>query len=377
MNADSERKVSRAVRDASDLWCEEGFEQMNTREILADYHTSIVKKLLFIVVCAVGMFIAAGLSLGTGQYHIDFIECYRIVWDHLFGEIKDKMLDYFVFEQRLPRIIVGIFTGAGLACCGCVMQSIMKNPLADPYTTGISSGASFGATLAITMGVTIGSGAYAIVTNAFVFALIPMAVIVSVSKLKNSSPTTMIMAGIAIMYIFNAVSSVIKLIADPDSLQSLYRWQVGTLQDVHSWEGVAIIVFVVTAGVIILQMFTRKLNILSTGDDGAKAMGLNVDQLRRLLLMLITLVVATVVSFTGLIGFVGLVAPHIGRLFVGSDNRYLLPASTLFGSTLLVVADLIGRNILSHGEMQVGIITSFVGGPLFLYLILRQKKSSW
>ena len=124
-------------------------------------------------------------------------------------------------------------------------------------------------------------------------------------------------------------------------------------------------------------MYARKLNILSTGDDSAKAMGLNVDSIRRILLLLITLIVATLVSFTGLIGFVGLVAPHIARLFVGSDNRYLLPSSALFGATLLVIADLIGRNILASGEMQVGIITSFIGGPLFLYLIIKQKKSSW
>lgn len=305
------------------------------------------------------------------------MDCYEIVWNHLTGNVEDRMLDYFVYEQRLPRVIVGIFTGAGLGACGCVMQSIMKNPLADPYTTGISSGAGFGATLAMTMGITIGSAAYGVVVNAFIFALIPMLVIVAVSKLNNSSPTTMIMAGIAVMYIFNAFTSVLKLIADPDSLQALFAWQVGSLGDVKGWSGVAIIVIVVLIGTIILQLLTRKLNILATGDDAAKAMGINVDAMRRFLMVLITVVVATVVSFTGLIGFVGLVAPHIGRIFVGADNRYLLPASALFGAMLLVVADLIGRNILDHGELQVGIITSFIGGPMFLYLIIRQRKSVW
>ncbi len=377
MNDGSERKVSRKVRESVDLWCEEGFEGIDSQSIMQGYHTSVFKKLVFIIVCVVAMFIAAGLSLGTGQYHIEFLECYRIVFDHITGNVQDKMLDYFVVDQRLPRIIVGIATGAGLAACGCVMQSLMKNPLADPYTTGISSGASFGATMAMTMGITIGAGAYAITMNAFVFALIPMVVIVAVSKLNNSSPVTMIMAGIAIMYIFNAITSLMKLIADPDSLQALYNWQVGTLADIDSWEGVLLIVAVVIAGVIILQFMTRTLNILSTGDDSAKSMGLNVDAIRRALLLLITLVVATVVSFTGLIGFVGLVAPHIGRLFVGSDNRYLLPSSAFFGATLLVIADLVGRNILSHGELQVGIITAFIGGPLFLYLIIKQQRSGW
>lgn len=372
-----EGKVSRETARAADIWCTDSIERGEEHRILHEYHTSVIRKLVFIGVCIISMVVAAGLSLGTGQYHIDFFECYAILWDHITGNIGNKMLDYFVVEERLPRIVVGIATGAGLAACGCVMQSVLKNPLADPYTTGISSGASFGATMAITMGLTIIGGAYSIVMNSFVFALIPMAVIIAVSKLNNSSPTTMIMAGIAIMYIFNAFTSVMKLIADPDSLQALFSWQVGTLGDIKSWEGVALIIAVTVIGCAILQMYTRKLNILSTGDDSAKAMGLHVDSLRRILLLLITLIVATLVSFTGLIGFVGLVAPHIGRLFVGSDNRYLLPSSALFGATLLVIADLIGRNILASGEMQVGIITSFIGGPLFLYLIIKQKKSSW
>ena len=172
MNGGSERHVSSQVGKAMDLLCDDSFEKIDSGKIMTEYHTSMMKKIGFILVCLVSMFIAAGLSLGTGQYHIDFMECYQIVWNHLTGDIDDKMLDYFVVEQRLPRIIVGVFTGAGLAACGCVMQSVMKNPLADPYTTGISSGASFGATMAMTMGITIGSGVYAIATNAFIFALI-------------------------------------------------------------------------------------------------------------------------------------------------------------------------------------------------------------
>ncbi len=377
MSGGTEAKVSRAVSKAADIWCTDSIEKDDRHRILREYHTSALRKVLFIGVCVAITIMAAGLSLGTGQYHIGFLECYEILWNHITGNIGNKMLDYFVVDERLPRIIVGIFTGAGLAACGCVMQSVLKNPLADPYTTGISSGASFGATLAITAGFSIVSGSYALIMNSFIFALIPMAVIVVVSKLNNASPTTMIMAGIAVMYIFNAFTSMLKLIADPDSLQALFSWQVGTLSNIKSWDGVMLISAVTLIGCLFLQLYARKLNILSTGDDSAKAMGLNVDGIRRLMLLVVTLIVATIVSFTGLIGFVGLVAPHIGRIFVGSDNRYLLPSSALFGATLLVVADLIGRNILSSGEMQVGIITAFIGGPLFLYLIVRQKKSSW
>ncbi|MCQ2085478.1 MAG: iron ABC transporter permease [archaeon] len=370
------RKVSKAVTQASDLWCSDDYGELNEKELMQEYRSSIFRKVLFILACLVGMFIAAGISLGKGTYPIPFLECYEIVWNHITGNIQDQMLDYFVVEGRLPRIVLAMLTGVALAVCGSVMQSVMKNPLADPYTTGISSGAGFGATIAITADITIIGGTYAVVGNAFIFALIPMFVIIAVSKLNNSSPTTMIMAGIAIMYIFNAVSTVFKLIADPDNLSALYKWQVGTL-GAGGWDDILLIFIVVAAGTILLQYFSRKLNVLSTGDDSAKAMGINVDQMRRLLLLVITLVVATVVSFTGLIGFVGLVAPHIARIFVGSDNRFLIPASGVFGAALLVVADVVGRTIISPATLEVGVITSFIGGPLFLYLVIRSKKSSW
>ena len=370
------RRVSGAVRKAADLWCSDDYGDMDEIAVIQEYRTSILKKVVFIIVCCVAAVVAAGFALGIGTYPIGFFRCYEVLWDHITGNVTNKMLDYFVVDGRLPRIVLAVLTGIGLAVCGCVMQSIMKNPLADPYTTGISSGAGFGATIAITADITILGGAYAVVGNAFIFALIPMAVIILVSKINNSSPTTMIMAGIAVMYIFNAVSTVFKLWADPDNLSALYKWQVGTMGSA-TWGDITLIFVIVVAGVVLMQLFARKLNILSTGDDNAKAMGLNVDQMRRLLLVAITVVVATVVSFTGLIGFVGLVAPHVARIFVGSDNRFLIPASGVFGAALLVVADLIGRTVISPATLEVGVITAFLGGPLFLYLVIRQKKSSW
>lgn len=371
-----EMKTSRAVREAADIWCADSPAPEQERDLVSEYRTSVARKAAFIAICCISVVLAAGLSLGIGTYHIGFAECYRIVWQHITGNIQDTMLDYFVVDGRLPRISLAILTGIGLAACGCVMQSLMKNPLADPYTTGISAGAGFGATLAMTAGVTIVAGSYAIVWNAFVFALIPMAVIVGVSKIRDGSPTTMIMAGIAVMYIFNAFSTVFKLFADPDDLAALYKWQVGTMGSA-GWNDIALIAFVVIAGCLVLQLHSRKLNILSTGDESARAMGIKVDTMRRVLLVTITLVVACVVSFTGLIGFVGLVAPHIARIFVGSDNRYLIPSSAAFGAALLVIADLIGRTVISPATLEVGVITAFIGGPVFLFLIVRTRKSSW
>ena len=369
-------RVSRSVRKAADVWCDQSITDAEQEGVMSAYRTSILKKVVFILVCVVAAFVVAGLSLGIGAYDIGFFECYQIVWDHIFGTVDDTLRDYIVVEKRLPRIVLGLVSGAGLAVCGCLMQSMLKNPLADPYTTGISSGAGFGATMAITAGLSLVGGQYSIVVNAFVFALIPMAVIIMVSKLKGASPTTMIMAGIAVMYIFNAFSTVMKLMADPDALSQLYSWQVGTLGDA-SWTEIPLVFAVVLAGSVFIQLFATKINILATGDDNAKAMGVNVENLRIILLMVSTFVVASIVSFTGLIGFVGMVSPHVARMFVGSDNRFLIPASIMFGASLMLVADTIGRVVIAPAVLEVGVITAFIGGPLFLYLVLSRKKSVW
>lgn len=327
-------------------------------------------------VCVVIMIFVAGTAITIGNFSIGILESYEVIWNHITGNKIDEQLDFIVIDLRLPRIVTGIVAGAGLAVAGVAMQSILKNPLADPYTTGVSSGAGFGATLAITLGVSFSTGQYAIVINAFLFALVPAFVIMSVAKMKNASPTVMIMAGVAIMYIFNAMTTVLKLWAKPDDLAGVYKWQVGTLAST-SWSDIALIAVVVIIGIIAIQYLSRKLNVLATGDENAKALGINVDNLRIICMLLVACVSATVVSFTGLIGFVGLVAPHVVRLFIGADNRYLVPASCLFGAALMISADLIGRTILAPTVLQVGVITSFLGGPLFLWLIIRRKEDIW
>lgn len=326
--------------------------------------------------CILATIVVAGVALTVGQYTIGFFEAYGIVWDHIVGNVTDTVKDFVVVGSRLPRIVTGILAGAGLAVCGVAMQSILKNPLADPYTTGVSSGAGFGATLAMTMGASFAIGQYAVVLNAFVFSLVPMVVILFVSKIKGASPTIMIMAGVAIMYVFNAVTTIFKLWADPNDLAAVYNWQVGSLSIVK-WEDIPIIFAATTVGSIILMVLSRQLNILSIGDEGAKALGVDAEKVRIFGLIIVALVSAVIVSFTGLIGFVGIVAPHVVRIVIGPDNRYLLPASAMFGALLLVAADLLGRTIIAPTVLQVGVITAFIGGPMFLWLIVRRKSTVW
>lgn len=374
---------SECVSDSLRTWRDDSEEsEVQFRESSGEYRRSIVLKIGFIIVCVVVAFLVIGVTLTIGDYDIGFLETYQILWDHITGNVptdpSDPMYtkDSVIWDLRLPRILTGVLAGAALAVAGATMQTTMKNPLADPYTTGISSGASFGATIAICMGVSFAGGGYVVVVNAFIFSLIPTALIVIVSKMRGASPTTMVMAGIAVMYIFNAFTTVIKLFADPESLSSLYQWSVGSINGTR-WDDVLVMVPFVIVGTVVIQLLSRQLNVLISGDDSAKTLGIDADRLRTVSILVIALMTAAVVSFTGLIGFVGLVCPHVVRMFIGSDNRYLIPASAAFGIALLLFADLVGRVLIAPTVLPVGVITAFIGGPLFLYLIVKQRRSAW
>ena len=330
--------------------------------------------LIVVLLLAIVVF---GIDIGLGPYTLDFITVYQQIFDRIMDWGQEMSTDMrVVWNLRMPRVIAALLAGMGLAMAGAAMQSMMKNPLADPYTTGISSGASFGATLAILFSISFIPGTYATVINAFVFSLIPMAVIVLVSKIKNASPTTMIMSGIAVMYIFNAITTMIKLWADPNDLEAIYLWSVGSFDTIR-WDDLPMMFFVTLFGSIGIMLISNKLNILASGDESAKSLGIDASRLRIICLVVVSLITASIVSFTGIIGFVGLVAPHVVRLFIGSDNKFLIPASAAFGAALLLISDLVGRTIIAPSVIQVGVITSFIGGPLFLYLIIRQKKEMW
>ena len=381
----STRQVGRkpvldAIEQNDSLYSTWDDNSVEDREIDAGYRRFTFRKYAAIIVCIVATVIAAGLAITYGPYDISFLEVYQIIWDHIMHGVPEDPLDYMrdhvVCNIRMPRVVVAIIAGFGLAVAGAVMQSTLKNPMADSYTTGVSSGAAFGATLSIVAGFTLFSSQFGMLVNAFVFSLAPTAVIILVSKLRNVSSTSMILAGLAVMYIFNACTTVLKLWAEPDALASLYRWQVGSLNNMI-WGNVPVMLAVTTIGSIAVLLLSNKINILSSGDESAKSLGVNAQNLRVICLAIVSLITASIVSFTGTIGFVGLVAPHIVRLFIGSDNRFLIPASGAFGALLLLVSDFIGRTVIAPAVLEVGVITAFIGGPMFLYLIIRQKREVW
>ena len=348
-------------------------------EMAENYRIYTLKKILFIVICIIAVVAVIGYAATIGSSNISATDVYRDIWYHFVDLSRcDPTIDWAVFDIRLPRIIGGLIVGSCLGVAGAAMQSMMKNPLADPYTTGISSGASFGATLAIGLGITVtgSAGSLGLILTAFFFSLIPAAVIIMVSSLRNTSAATMILAGIAVMYLFNACTTLIKLGISDESLSAVFQWSVGDLSQV-TWSNCAVMCLFTVAGTAVLMAMSKKLNILITGDKNATALGLNAHRLRIVLLIIISLMAASVVCFTGIIGFIGLVAPHIVRIFLGSDNRYLIPASAAFGAVLLMVADLISRVVIAPTFLPVGVITAFIGCPMFLYLLIKQRRSMW
>lgn len=374
-NLSDDKLLSKSVIEAVESWDEPVASDAGLGTTIHTYMRNRMKKYVFVVACFIAIIFVAGYTVTIGSVDISFFEAYQTIWNHLTGNIEDTTFDYVIWDLRMPRVIGGIFAGIGLAVCGVVMQNTLKNPLADPYTTGVSSGASMGATLTLTVfGGALGSWYGAI--GAFVFALIPVFIMIGITKMKDASATTMVMAGIGIMYVFNAITTMMMMSAESQTMQAIYNWQVGTL-DLLAWEQLPVLIVIVVIGILISMFISGKLNVLATGDESAKAMGINADKMRIWCLVLVGVVSAAVVAFTGLIGFVGLVAPHITRLFIGSDNKFLIPAAGVFGGMLMIIADAAGRIILFPEVIQVGVIMSLVGGPVFLALLLGSKKKMW
>ena len=345
------------------------------------YHLYTHRKVLFCFACIGLCFISLGIGVWAGKYDIGFIEAYQVLFDHLMGHGADNgMNDIVVWDIHMTRALGGLVAGAALGVAGAVMQSSMKNPLADPYTTGISSGASLGATLAIITGFSLLPGLYsdmAIVVNAFVFAMIPAMAIILISTFKrNMSPTSIILIAIAIMYVFSATDTLLKVSTTVEKLADAYVWGIGTLGRT-TWESLPLMASVSGICIAFFVIMHSKVNILSLNDTSVVAMGENPKKLRVSFMIVVAMMTSVIVAFTGTIGFVGLVAPHIVRLLIGSDCKYLIPASACFGAAFLMFCDCIARMLTTTG-LPVGVITSIIGGPLFIYILMKMRaKSMW
>ncbi len=321
---------------------------------------------LFSILCSVH----EGLSISVS---------FEVLMKHLQGSsYGDYYKDLIVWDYYVPRAISCVFVGAGLAVGGCVMQTIMRNPLADPYTTGVASGASFGVALFIMMDFALFPGFgynFSLTTNAIAFSIIPTVAIIAISKRKTITPTTMILAGIAIMYVFRAGSTLMTLYSDSDAVELVYRWNIGSVKGI-TFNEMWIVIAVTSICTAILLYLSHNITMLTAGDKNAKSMGVRTKMVRIVSLAIIAIMTATVVGFTGTIGFMGLVAPHVARMFVVSNLKYLIPCSAAFGAIILVICDLITK-IAFADAMPVGVLTSILGGPIFILLLLKGARKVW
>lgn len=283
-----------------------------------------------------------------------------------------------IWNLRLPRVIMAVVSGMGLAISGVQMQGITRNPLVSPFTIGISSAAALGASLAILFGVKfVGTGTYLIIGSSFALSMLGAMTVFGLAKLKGASPETLILAGIALTYFFSALTSVLHFFASEEDLMAMVHWTFGSFTGIK-WNEVAIVSVVVMASLPLFMKYAWDLNaMVAGGDDAARGLGVNTARVRTVSLLLSAFITATIISFTGIIGFVCLVAPHITRYIVGGDHRYLLPGSCIVGGILTVGADTVGRTILAPIILPISIVVSFVGVPLFLYLLLSRKQDYW
>ncbi len=277
--------------------------------------------------------------------------------------------EVIIFQIRLPRIFLGILVGLSLATAGTALQGLFKNPMADPYIIGIASGAAVGAVLSILVLPPIFS-VYTTPIMAFLGALFTIFLVYNIAKVGGKIPVdTLLLTGIAVSLFLGAVLSFMMSIAG-EALHSIFFWIMGGLW-LASWTQVKIIVLPVLVCFGLIYLFAKDLNAMLLGDESAQTLGINVENAKRILLVLSALITAAAVSFTGTIGFVGLIIPHITRNLVGPDHRILFPASALVGGIFLVWTDALARLL---GEMPVGILTAFFGAPFFIYLLKKRKR---
>ncbi len=336
------------------------------------YHRNQIRSIAFLILLAVLLLLAILLSLCAGSYQTPMGELVRAV----FGRASDDKINLIVRSNRLPRICTALIAGGGLGISGCVLQAILRNPLASASTLGVSQGASFGAAFAIIvlqMGSAGGLGSVAIPLCAFAGSMAVALVILGLSRFRQVSPEGIVLAGVAISSMFTGATTLLQYFADEVQLSTLVFWTFGDLGGTD-WGDVGRMCAVVLCASVCFVLRRWDFNALLSGEETAVSLGINVRRLTMVNMILCCLTASVVVSYIGLINFIGLVAPHIVRLVVGNNHVYLIPGSALAGAVLLLLGDLFARVVISPVILPIGAITSFLGGPLFLYLLFKGGK---
>ena len=322
--------------------------------------------------CTAFLLVAVILGVGIGSVPLSPAAVLGVIADHLAGHPRGGVTDAIVWEIRLPRVLLAAVVGAALTTAGTVVQVLVRNSLADPFLLGVSSGASVGATAVLLFGAFASLGVWSLSVGSVLGALAAMAAVFLVSRTgRQLAPTQLILCGVVLSALFESVTSFLIFRGNPQAAQSILFWLLGSFGNAN-WSQLPIpaACLVVAMGYLLAQ--ARALNALAMGAEPAASLGVDVARLRRNLFIATSLMVGVAVAVSGVIGFVGLVVPHIVRLMVGSEHRRVLPVGVLFGASFMVVGDLLARTIVSPQEMPIGVITAFIGAPALIVLIRRR-----
>ena len=313
------------------------------------------------------------ISMNMGTYPVSGIELVEIVFSRLMGHDLGlpAVYDTVIFNIRLPRILLAMLVGASLSISGVTLQGIFRNPLVSPFVLGLSSGAAFGAALAMSVFPWM-----PLQMGAFVFSLLAVGSAYFMARRKGEVPViSLVLAGVVVSSVFGALLAIIQFAVDARSLQSIVYWNMGTLSTA-SWSKVEIAAPWVLAGCLILMALRWRLNVLALGEEEARSVGMNLELYKFVFIVTATLVASAAVAVAGIIGLVGLIVPHMVRMVFGPDHRILIPLSVTVGASFLVLVDDVARAAFSF-EVPVGIITTLLGAPVFIYLLRATRAGGW
>ncbi|WP_125153146.1 FecCD family ABC transporter permease [Clostridium rectalis] len=336
--------------------------------------------ILFILLLIVLFFITI-LSSTLGIANITFIKTLKILICKMpfIGTLVDvtnisNTHKLIILNIRLPRIVISSLIGAGLSIVGTSFQAIFKNPMADPYVLGISSGSALGASIAIVIGFQASFlGSNIITIFAFAGAMLTTFVVYNIAKVGTKLPTnTLLLSGVSVSFLLSSLISLV-MIFNREQIDQIVFWTMGSISSAN-WKQVFTLTPFVFIGSIVIFLYAKDLNLMLTGDETATSLGIEVHKVKKIILILSSVIVASCVSVSGVIGFVGLIIPHIIRIMVGPDHRVLIPFSALGGSIFMIISDTLARTLIPPAEIPVGAITSIFGAPFFIYLLIKNKK---
>ncbi len=347
------------------------------------YNEGKKRKTLVLLSLFIALLLSIIVSISLGAASPGFGEAVQVIFSKVLPffniDSGSQTVQVIVWDLRLPRIIMAILAGAGLAAAGAAMQGTLRNPLVSSYVLGISSAAGFGAALAIIFGVGVLSifGGYLIIVNAFIFSIIAMVIVYAIARFRGMSSETVILVGVAVGFLFSALLSLIQYIAPQyQAVNAVVFWLMGSLTSA-TWQNILIVFPIILVTIALMMQQSWNINVMSMGEDVATSLGVNSKRVLTINMVLETLATASIIAFIGVISFVDLIAPHIARLIIGNDHRFLIPCSALVGAFLLLCSDTVARLVIAPTELPVGIVTSLLGVPFFIYILVNKRRQSW